>query len=278
MELSPYIQAQISAVDTVTGYIITDEDIGIPTAFAVPWEGNHYNIALPNVSLNVSRLPKRWREQLSSFEDIKALYILTDISDLEFIGCFKNLKELYIVGNTCKEWSFLEELMELDTLLIRKAPYLNTKPIRALMDKQVSRIEKYRIDCKNNVPYLPIPRVLDEISLTYCVLTDADLLDLGANKSITELDLSHNSITSIDNIRDVSVFYLTLRYNQLTDIDALQYVPYYLNVRHNNISRLPDFKQVKRCELSRLFVGYNPLPEIEIARLKKLKLLKSDLD
>lgn len=286
MNLNPYIQEQIDAtlkykgtVDhkAVAGFIITDEDIGIPTAFAIPWQGNHYNVSLPNVALNTHRLPEDWRLELSKFEDIQALYILTDVTDLDFISSFKNLKELYIVGNTCKEWSFLEVLMELDTLLVRKATYFDTKPIRTLMDKQVQRLEQYRSAIRNNGTYLPIPRVLDEIALTYCNLNDANLLDLGASKSITELDLSHNNLTSIDNLRDVSVYYLTLRYNELTNIESLQYVPYYLNIRHNNVCRLPDFSKVKRSELSRLFVGYNPLPETEIAKTKKLRLLKSDL-
>jgi len=281
MNISPYIQGQIDAAlkyrNKIEGFIITDKEIGVPTVWMCPWQGHHHNVALPNVGLNINRLPDGWREELSQFSEIQALHILTDAEDLDFVKNLWNLKELHIMDSTCKDWNFLSELMELDTLFVYKAPYFDTAPIRVLMGKQVSRLESYRIAVKNNGPILPIPRVLDEILLNYCGLAEENLTDLAASKNITELNLSHNAIRSIDNLKDVSVYYLTLRYNQLTDIESLQYVPYYLNVRHNQINRLPDFKEREFCRLSRLYADHNPLSEAEIDRIKKLRLLKSDM-
>lgn len=285
MNQNPYIKEQIDASlkglgnKNITGFVISNEDIDLANAaFPCPWQGNHYNIALPNVALNINKLSEGWRTELMQFNEIQVLHILIDIEDLDFVRKFPNLKELHIYDSTCKDWSFLGELTELDTLFIYKASCFDTAPLRILTDKQVSRMEAYRIAVKSNsMPILPIPRVLDEILLNYCNLTDANLLDLATNKSITELNLSHNEIKSIDNLKDVAVYYLTLRYNALTDIESMQYAPYYLNVRHNQISKLPDFGKAKRCQLSRLYAGHNPLSETEVERIKKLRLLKTDL-
>lgn len=283
MNLSTYVQNQINATlqdknagyKTITGFIFTDEDIPVPKGFMIPWQGYHSHVALPNVALNIHRLSENWREELAQFEGIKALYVVTDIVNLSFIGNYRNLKELYVFENNCRDWSFFGKLMELDTLLIRKAPNLDTAPIKELLIKQVRRADAKWAEAKaNNTPCSPFPRVLSEIMLNYCNLTNDNLLDLAANKVPDELDLSHNLIMSIDNLKDVSVYYLTLRYNQLTDINALQHMPYYLNVRHNQIKTLPDFSKSKH--LGRLFVGHNPLLPAEIEKFKKLCLPVSD--
>jgi hypothetical protein len=63
----------------------------------------------------------------------------------------------------------------------------------------------YQHRADKNRPMLLLSRVLDEILLNYCNLTDENLMDFAVSKSITELNLSHNAIKSIDNLKDVTI-------------------------------------------------------------------------
>lgn len=276
-KLSPYIRGQLADTTNknVEGFIITDEDSLVPTAFYCPWVGHYHNIVLPNVIFNIHRMPDGWREELIQFTEIEALYVLTDIQDLDFIRNFTNLKELYIFENICKDLNFFEELMELDTLYVQQAPDFDTAPIRKLLEKQLNRRERIRADKSRHI--LPLPRVLDEVALIYCNLTADNLKDFAVNRSFSELNFSHNNIENITHFKDVDVYYFILRYNQLTDLEPIQYMPYYLNARHNEISELPEVEKMKNSCLSRLFLAHNRLSAQQIKQLKKLNLLATDL-
>lgn len=229
-----------------------------------PWQsdGSCFNMRWPNIAVNINKIPD-WEKEITQtpeFAQITSLVISGDVRDFSFASHFAGLNELYVYGYEengsnhiypCADWNFLTKLEDLNYLAVMNCPHFDTAPLKVLWEKQKKKRAEAKAEGRNT---LLMPE-LDHLILHTCNITD--LSDFAAARYIDDCNLSHNNITDLTPVKDVGFYYLNLRYNKITSLPDLK-VEYYLNFRHNEVTHIPDW-----CvNLSRLFVAHNPIEEI----------------
>jgi hypothetical protein len=229
-----------------------------------PWQSDAscFKMVIPNITVNIEKIPDWEKEitQTAEFEQIKAIYLCGDIKDFSFLSHFSGLQELYVYSYDesggkhnypWADWDFLVKLEGLNYLLLASCPNFDTAALRALWKRQ----EENRTEAKAKGKNLLFVPDLNHLILHTCNISD--LSDFAAAKYINDCNLSHNNITDLSPIKDLAFYYLNLRYNKISSLPDLK-VDYYLNVRHNEITHIPEWCS----QLRRLFVGHNPIEHI----------------
>lgn len=255
----------------VNGILIADGD---RSGFGIPWyaDSSAFQMTFPDLMFNVADSENgKWELDLIHFSHIRTLHIYVPTEDLAFLSDFTNLKELYVENSKAKNWAFLQNLINLCFLYLRECSLHDLRPIRDLYRKQ-ERLPK----SKELLHRLIEPR-LSHLGLNYCGISD--ISPLGECKSIEDLNLSHNIISDISPLRGISsLYYLTLRYNKITDISPLRDLGwiYYINIRHNQISDISELSRMKSKNISRLYLGHNPIKDY--SPTYQLRLVAQDIE
>jgi hypothetical protein len=99
-----------------------------------PWE---VQMIVPNLKFNAGSAENgKWEQDLQYFSHIKTLHLYAPTGDLGFLGNFTDLQELYVVDSRTKDWSFLQNLINLRLLYLNTCHFADLKPIRDLQKSQ----------------------------------------------------------------------------------------------------------------------------------------------
>lgn len=242
-----------------------EEHVQVPRAIV----GSGFHVFKPSLRFNVRTSANgMWEADLKNFYRLKALYLYAKTTDLSFLGNFKELNELHVVGTRNKDWSFIAGLINLRSLFIKRASFHDLGVFRELSNKQE------KLSSLSNDPFLWSHK-LEFVRLEYCGIQDINpLADL---KWLAELDLSHNEISDFSSVLDLPLYSLTLRYNRLSDLSFIARHRWhldYLDVRHNQITDISPL--VHFVNLSKLYVEHNPITDYSV--LNQLPIQRHDVD
>lgn len=266
-------QEWISSEDLkeINGILIAE---GNRSGFGIPWhaDSSAFQMTFPDLMFNVVDSENgKWELDLIYFSHIRTLHIYVPTEDLTFLSDFTNLRELYVENSKAQNWAFLQNLINLCFLYLRECTFHDLTPILDLYRNQE------RVPKSNELLHRLNEVRLSHLGLNYCGISD--ITPLAECKSIEDLNLSHNIISDISPLRTISsLYYLTLRYNQITDISPLRDLRwiYYINVRHNQISDISELSRMKSKNISRLFLGHNPINDYSPAC--QLRLVAQDIE
>ncbi len=266
-------------IASIVGLIVSNQPVTSEFAVSIPWYSysSAFNMSYPRFMFDVNESCNgQWQYDLQHFSQLRTIHIYVPTKELTFLRNFSQLKELYVVGSENKDWTFIETLANLEYLYVRKCSFLDLTPIRDLCVKQIKQYETEK-------EKLELGRIDIFFSgLSHLSLIDCDIKDitpLADCSFIDDLNLSHNQISDISPLRGISwLYYLTLRYNQITNIEPLMGLKdiYLINLRHNQISNIDVFTTLERGNLSRLFLGDNPITDF--SPIQNIRLVAHDIE
>ncbi|MEF3302525.1 hypothetical protein [Paenibacillus sp. GYB003] len=123
-------------IDQLRGLLIysaVEELEQVPRAIV----GSGFQVFKPSIRFNVRASANgMWEADLKNFNHLKALYLYARTTDLSFLGNFKELNDLHVVGTHNKDWSFISGLINLRSLFIKKASLHDLEVFQELSIKQ----------------------------------------------------------------------------------------------------------------------------------------------
>ncbi|AIQ52933.1 hypothetical protein [Paenibacillus sp. FSL R7-0331] len=142
--------------------LLSDED-------HYPWK---VPMISPNLKFNVAITENgHWEQDLRHFSHIKALHLYAPTCDLRLLGDFANLEELYVVDSQTRDWSFIQNLINLRLLFLSTCDEdIDANPICEL-SKSHNRLSHIGVEC-----------CIDGIPLVNPV---AEFIELGVNASLS---------------------------------------------------------------------------------------------
>lgn len=267
-------QVTLQDLSAIKGVLITSGPIG---GISIPWTGDSdaYGMVFPNLLFNIDESQNgEWIKDLRYFTHIKSLHMYMPTQDLGFMRDFKKLKELYVTDSVEEDWTFLANLTDLRYLYVKNCSFQDLTPLHELHKKQEELYLDWKKVNKENSFYFAR---LQNVLLNYCGITD--ISPLATCKYISELNLSHNEICDLSPLKYISnLYYLTLRHNNIMDITPLSNIKrvYMMNLRHNCISDITVLENYNNSNLSRLFLGHNPITDF--SPIRHLQLIQHDID
>jgi internalin A len=182
------------------------------------------------------------------------------------------LKELYVICSSESDWTFIENMINLQFLFISDTCLYDLNFLGNLGKKQNEVYEKEQLQGQG----LCLFWGLRNLHLTTCNIVD--ISQLAYCNHLSDLNLSHNTLTDLKPLSGISsLYWLTLRYCGIQDIAPLRGLTglYFLNLRHNRIKDISIFQEFRESFLGRLFIHYNPIKDY--SPLKKICLVESDV-
>lgn len=243
---------------------------------SIPWgsDADAFNTIFPQVFFNTNNSENgQWTADMQMFSHIQAMFIYLRTDDLSFLKEFASIKQLYISGYSGSDWSFIENMMNLEHLYVNRSNFSNLAPLAALCKKQEKAYQEAKQKGEKD---LVMFELLTNLCLKYCEITD--ISPLAHCPHLSDLNLSHNNISDLRPLAKLDrLYWLTLRYNQIENIRPLGNMKrlYYLNLRHNNISDISILSRFKNYYIGRLFLKYNPIDNF--SPLKNGHLVDSDV-
>lgn len=257
----------------IEGIMVTTKAV---SGFSIPWIGDStaFNMVYPDFNFNIQESYNgRWFEDMKHFTHIKTFHLYVPIQCLSFLKGFSNLKELYIVESTNKDWAFVQSLTNLQYLCLINCHFTDLEPIRKLSVQQMQQYQQEREQSNKYYIYKGLMKLhLEDCGIkNISPLTECALID--------EINLSNNRIQDISNLQKMSsLYYLTLRHNNISDITTLGELRgvYYLNIRHNHIDDISPLSKLKNANLGRLFLSHNNIEDF--TPLKGMDFVVDDID
>lgn len=257
----------------INSILVTEKEVD---GISIPWgsDAAAYNTIFPQVFFNTrSSENGRWTADMHMFSHIKAMFIYLRTDDLSFLNEFNSIKQLYISDYSGSDWSFIEDMLNLEHLYVNRSNFSDLAPLAALCRKQEDAYQEAKQKGEKD---LLMFELLSNLCLKNCRITDISPLTHCCH--LSDLNLSHNEISDLKPLAQLDhLYWLTLRYNQIEDIRPLRNMRglYYLNLRHNNISDISILSRYKNYYIGRLFLKYNNITDF--SPLRHVHLVDSDV-
>lgn len=186
-----------------------------------------------------------------------------------------------MTGSENKDWSIIENLISLSHLFVSQSSFTDLTPLSELSKRQLQMYQDLREEVTRSFSVstdkpLYVFNGLKYLYLSQCGITD--ITPLADCQKLDELNLSHNQICDIWPLKELHrLYYLILRYNQIENIDALKELTgiYMIYLRHNQISDIKVLENHVCGNLSRLFLGDNPITDF--TPIRKIHLVDHDI-
>lgn len=190
-------------IQQINGILITHEDA---SKVYIPWYDDAWELDIPmyddsrlpsdeddypgkvpmirpNLRFNVATTENgQWEQDLRHFSHIEALHLYAPTGDLRLLGDFANLQELYVVDSQTKDWSFIQNLINLRLLFLSTCDdYLDANPICEL-SKSHNRLSHVGVEyCIEGIPLVNPLAEFIELEVNASV----------SNRSIRERAIGH---------------------------------------------------------------------------------------
>lgn len=172
------------------------------------------------------------------------------VSDISSLAGLKNLRHLELNNNCITDISAVSTMENLDTLMLHGNRILDFSPLNSLAR-------------------------LDTLILSSTHLNGEDLECLSGLKNLGMLVLDFNDIESLDALRNLDIVFLSLKWNQITDIKPLAGLKehlWYLVLDRNQIENIEPLAECYGLE--NLSLSYNHITDIEpLKNLYRLEIL-----